>query len=770
MVKGKKVSISGATEEKIKYIGLNLEKLPKSLLQTHKLNFRVLKGYDEKLHKQYRYVNVNDIDILLTPTNRLNDLREKYEKARPLYMYLDSKDEENVMRYNTFLNMLKKVEISEIQEIEREQEILKKEVPFKVKYNRNYLWQIYYSEYADRYFMLVPTEDTEYSTFFYLLKKKIERNDDDQIFVPISYIDYSEEFLKKSEIRDIENYLWLFTKDYPSIYEVYDRKGEATLQIVGESQVYGKIKTLYRLIFETQKETMKFYKLLKALFILETELPYYYSFKTNIDNEGNLNIYLDNAKIEYENLPEFVLEQYIKSISLKEKMQDEIEYLETKLENLKKESTELESEYFSKEKQISTFLECKKSFFGKVKYYFKLGKKSSKEKNDKENGKYNENEEDNDEYIGKIGKKKFKLDQKVYTLDELVISYKELELMENNEKNTKLDINAIKLKNKNLKKKIENAAAYIAEINEHKKSIFEFWKYSNKDEVMALEEGEKEDINVTEIEKKFDFDEDFEKFGERVDKNQRIKFTDSELDSSYIASTDLLPLINKTYKREVEASDFSEAVKELKESKDDYEEEDTVDELEIYNSDRTSEKNLGNKIHREMPRNKYEILNIRKLSKGIDLKKSIVDVIKDIRKALKKNSLDEDMYVYKVMSDEINLNEMQTFSLNEELELKEYLKNNNLKRKINLYRIKLQKGSNFIAFSNIIFYDNRTMTLPVGMNESTKILIDLSPLNIKEVGTKTIGKAYFEDEKDDFSKLIVKNITIHELEIEKNDE
>ncbi len=293
MVKGKKVSISGATEEKIKYIGLNLEKLPKSLLQTHKLNFRVLKGYDEKLHKQYRYVNVNDIDILLTPTNRLNDLREKYEKARPLYMYLDSKDEENVMRYNTFLNMLKKVEISEIQEIEREQEILKKEVPFKVKYNRNYLWQIYYSEYADRYFMLVPTEDTEYSTFFYLLKKKIERNDDDQIFVPISYIDYSEEFLKKSEIRDIENYLWLFTKDYPSIYEVYDRKGEATLQIVGESQVYGKIKTLYRLIFETQKETMKFYKLLKALFILETELPYYYSFKTNIDNEGNLNIYLD---------------------------------------------------------------------------------------------------------------------------------------------------------------------------------------------------------------------------------------------------------------------------------------------------------------------------------------------------------------------------------------------------------------------------------------------------------------------------------------------
>ena len=50
-----------------------------------------------------------------------------------------------------------------------------------------------------------------------------------------------------------------------------------------------------------------------------------------------------------------------------------------------------------------------------------------------------------------------------------------------------MDINALKLKNLNLVKKIENATAYINEIDSHKKSIFEFWKYSNKDEVQALE-------------------------------------------------------------------------------------------------------------------------------------------------------------------------------------------------------------------------------------------------------------------------------------------
>ena len=765
MVKRKKETMDDAIEEKMKYIGLETNKIPKSALQTHKLNFRVLKGFDEKRHKQYRYININDIDILLTPTNRLNDLKEKYEKAKPLYMYLDPREEENIMRHTTFLNMLKKVEISEIKEVEKEQEYLSKKVPFKVKYKQNYLWQIYYSESAERYFMLVPTEDTEYSTFFYLLKKKIENDEEAKIFVPVSYVDYSGEILKKSEIRDLENYLWLFTKDYPSIYEVYDQNNNLSLQVVGESQVYGKVKTLYKLTFQTSKEAMKFYKLLKALFILQTELPYYYSFSTSIDDDGKLEIYLNKAKVEYENLAEFVLEQYMKSISLKENIQNEIEYLEKKLETLKNESAELENEYFAKEKQISTFLECKKSFFGKVKYYFKFGKKSNKK------GKNNiEKESEKEEEIDikkKDENKKFKLKDRVYTLDELVISYKELEIMENNQKNTKLDINAIKLKNKNLKKKIENATAYIEEINEHKKSIFEFWKYSNKDEVMALEEGEKEEVVTTEIEKKFDYDEDFEKFGERVDKNQRKKFTDSELDSCYVSSTEILDLINKMYTKKAEAKDFSDALKELKEGKDDEEEIDDVDALEIYSSDRTEEKNLGNKIHREKTRILNEILEIKKESKGTELRKSIINVIKDLKRATKKNSLDEDMYVYKAMSEDLDLEEFQTFSLNEELEVKEFIENNVSKRKaINLYRIKLPKGTNFIAFTNIVFYDNKNMTLPIGMNQSHKILIDLEPLNIKDNGNKTINKAYMEDDGNDFSKLMIREINIHELEVE----
>ena len=45
----------------------------------------------------------------------------------------------------------------------------------------------------------------------------------------------------------------------------------------------------------------------------------------------------------------------------------------------------MQIEYLAKEKQITTFLQCKKSFFGKFKYFFKYGKnKNKKNKNIKQ--------------------------------------------------------------------------------------------------------------------------------------------------------------------------------------------------------------------------------------------------------------------------------------------------------------------------------------------------------------------------------------------------
>ena len=778
--------MESAIEEKIEYLGLNFERVPKALIATDNLNFKALKGYDEKQYKQYKYIKISDIDILLTPKHRMDSLHERYDEASPLYMYLDSINEENAIKYATFLKMLKKVEIGDVETIKKEQEKLAKEIPYKVKFNGNYLWQIYYSEYSDRYFMLVPTEDSDYSTFFYLLKKKIENKKNEMIFVPISYLEYSGDFLKSSEIKDMENYLWLFTKDYPSIYEVYDKKQKLSLQIIGETKVYGKIRTLYKMNFETAKDASKFFKLLKALFIIQIGLPHYYNFTTKIDDKGELQFYFEDEQIKYDNLLEFVSSQYKKSIQRKDKTEIEIDELKIKLEKLKKESIKLEKEYLEKEKTISTYLECKKTFFGKVKYFFSAGKKNKKVK-----GKVKQEKSQERVKEEKPAREEKQIEDRNYTLDELIMSYKDLEIAENSMKNLVQDINDIKLKNKNLSKKIENATLYINEINKHKKSIFEFWKYSNKDEVAALEEGEEEEVNVSKIERVFNYDEDFEAFGEKVDKNQRLKFTDLELDSSYIASTELLSAINDIYnKTYVELQDYSKMLETIRVLDASQTLADNV-EFDIFgndDSDGRKERILGNKSHRETPRNRIKVLEINKETKPQDLKEKLGEISRNLKKAINKNSLDEDLFVYKASDKELKFSGLETFSLNEENELEQIiaksgglenmdslvngynvgednnqiLSNNKSKNNIYLYKIKLPKGTNFIAFSNIVFYNNKNMTLPVGMKESNRILIDTNEMKLNFAEAKEINVQYMRNRKDDFSDVVMKKIEVFE--------
>ena len=151
MPRKKKNELDSKVKEKLEYIGLDLDKVPKSLKEYSDINFRTLRGYDEKKYKQYRFINVNDIEILLSPTNRINTIKEKYEKAMPLCFYLDSKNEENLMNFTEFLNMINKVSIPQIEEIEEEQKMLSKEIPFKVKFTGK---EIIYGKYITQKYLI----------------------------------------------------------------------------------------------------------------------------------------------------------------------------------------------------------------------------------------------------------------------------------------------------------------------------------------------------------------------------------------------------------------------------------------------------------------------------------------------------------------------------------------------------------------------------------------------------------------------------------------
>ena len=185
----KKVNKEQELAKKLEYIGLNLEEVPETLKLVEDLQFKPNVGFDEKKYRQYRFVSPKEIEILLSPTNRLDDIKEKYSKASPLVEYLVPIEGQNEEKCETFKRMLKEVKIEEIEKIEKDQQNLNKKIPFRVRYPGNYLWQIYYSATSNKYFMIVPTEDKDYSTFFYVLKKQIEKKKAGKVFVPISNAD-----------------------------------------------------------------------------------------------------------------------------------------------------------------------------------------------------------------------------------------------------------------------------------------------------------------------------------------------------------------------------------------------------------------------------------------------------------------------------------------------------------------------------------------------------------------------------------------------------
>ena len=703
-------------KNKLDYLELDLNDIPSGIKEYIPLEFKPSRTYDDVGYKVYKYVDVRKIQILLTDKNRLDPLNEKISHARPIEAYLEPKDENDMIRHTIFLKMLKDVNIDKVEEIEEEQKQFLKSIPFKVKYQKNFLWQIFYDIYTQQYFMLVPTQDKEYEAFFYLLKQKLhclKTKRAKKIYIPISYIDYNNPFLSKSQIDDLEKYLWLFTKDWPMVYEVYDKKDNLSIHVVGNTRIYEKIKSVYKVELKDKDEANNFYKLLKALFILQTELPHEYNFETKISSNGGLEFLYRNRIIEYDNLSRIVKEDFLEYKTDIEELTKILKKEEEELEKISKDTKQKEKDYLFKEKQIATYMECKKSFFGKVKYFFK----SKKLKKQEEAEKSQSEEKEETTKIDML----FKYEEKEnYTIDELIQICQDAEERQKREKNISLDKKAMIDKNERITRKLKNANLYIEEIENHKKSIFDFWRFSNKDEMLSLTEGEvtseKEQISIS---KTFDYEMDAEEFGIRIDKKQRSKISDKECEIVFLTDTEVLEDINKCRN--------NEKVTNLKILKDEKNIEDTKlekEEFDVFGSiteDKTKIKNLGNKKHRELPRNKFKILDINKNTTDQEYINKVEEITNQLDKILDKNEIDCDLSVYLSIQEKLNTNDIKIVHLNPENALED-LKNED---KVNLYRLNLKQGTKIIALTNNIYYDNKNKTLPEGMDVSDKLLIDL---------------------------------------------
>lgn len=141
-------------------------------------------------------------------------------------------------------------------------------------------------------------------------------------------------------------------------------------------------------------------------------------------------------------------------------------------------------------------------------------------------------------------------------------------------KSLKTDEKALELKKINLERKIKNANIYLNEIELHKKSIFEFWKFTNKDELPSLNEGEEEEnSNKEKIAKSFNYEEDIENFGKKVDELQRRKLSKNETDSVFAVKNALtsIQILQNTKSNELTEKQRSILEKELNKIKSEYE-------------------------------------------------------------------------------------------------------------------------------------------------------------------------------------------------------
>lgn len=747
----------------LKYIGLDLENIPDFLLDYKDVDFKPSKTYEDNTFKVYRYINLRDIQILFTPKNRLDSLGEKYSEAMPINQYLDYENEKNIVRYAELLKMFEHLNILEIENIEKEQKELNKKVPFKVKFENNYLWQIYYSEYTGKYFMLVTIEDMDYSCFFYLLKKQIELNKsgkDELIYVPICGMDYTKRYLKKSEISDLEKYIWLFTKQWPQIYEVFDENNELIIHITGKTEICDGIKTWYKNELKTKEDTTKFYKLLKALFILQTELPHYYKFDTGIGENGELIFEYNSKLISYEGLSKLIKEEY-KKYSLKlQEIFIEKEKLDIKFEKLKNTEREKNTEYLYREKQVATYLECRTSILGRIKYFFKS--KNGKFVREKSKAIKSKEIKEQNEIEKKISNSIIE-EKEYYTIEDLIKVCIELDRIEIKVKNEEADINALEEKVKNLENKIKNAKTYIQKIEDHKKSIFDFWRFANKDEALGLNAGqeEKEVVKEKTLKKTFKYEEDFEDLGIEADRLQRNKLTSKECDSLYIASTSVIEDLNRLKRGKKINKNSLEILKEEAKKKVLLFNSENYDIFGNVKEDKTKINILANKKHREVAKDKFKILEISKETELEDYKEKIEEKYAELQKVLNKVECIMDMEVYIEAEDKLINDELKVFHINPEIALEDAKD----KEKVHLHKVDIKEGMNMIYYTNIMYYDNNNNTLPLGMDIGDKVLLDLEMFDIRIKKQKIFRVNQDIDEINSKTKIVC----LYEYELKRKD-
>ena len=174
---------------------------------------------------------------------------------------------------------------------------------------------------------------------------------------------------------------------------------------------------------------------------------------------------------------------------------------------------------------------------------------------------------------------------------------------------------------------------------------------------------------------------------------------------------------------------------------------------------------LANQKHRETPKDIFSILPITKYTTKEEFIEMIKDVIKNLESSFSKIQIGINIPVYKCLKNNELEKQYNIFNIQATNALKEF--ENQDENKINLYKINLQEDTSICAYTNSAFYDNTNKTLPAGMNLRENILLNNKELKTRQVKERKLNLVSYENEEDEFSNIIVKQINVKEFEIIK---
>ena len=455
----------------------------KTIYGDRKYNIKQEAILENNMKKVYKYIPISKIDVMVTNHSRNDKIKDKLRDAMPIVKYIYSKEFKDFDKVRLEY-LLKDYDNQKYEEIDHLQKQLLEKEPFKIIYEEDIFYEIYYMKEENRYILLICTEDIVFKEIQYMLQKKAEyyiSRKEEYIYAGIVNLEYSENFLYKEEIEELEDIVWYFTKSWPTTllgsapnawpitYELYNNKNEYSIEIVGDFEIYNGLISPYRISLKNKNKAVEYLKLAKALMTLEKDTNKYLKFQTIISEKDGLEFKYNDNDIILKDIPDFLLVNYVKLYEETMVYIDENMAKELKFKRLTEEKLKKEEKLNDLQNYITTFLDSKKTFFGKFRYFLgkdplkQLEQKEKELENKKKKGDISEKnnislDEDEEKKLREIERKeiqelkeKLNLKRDFCTIEEYIYLYKEYEKQNKKLKSYLKDIRSSRTYNRKLR-------------------------------------------------------------------------------------------------------------------------------------------------------------------------------------------------------------------------------------------------------------------------------------------------------------------------------